>query len=102
MIPRKCRRCGTPIWVWPWQQPLCRARELQACLDREAFLYGGYGPEVPVVWLDPQEWVPDDIEKCSRCGGFGSTAHREWEVGPVWRDCTRCGTTGVDPSLCPA
>jgi hypothetical protein len=33
--------------------------------------------------------------------GFGSVVHKDWEMGPVYVDCQRCETTGLDPSLCP-
>lgn len=103
MIPRRCRRCGEPVWVWPWQHPYCR--DFERCilsewvLQIETDIWHPDLLEPGPVWF---EQPPDDIEKCSRCMGFGSVVRLDWESGPVYVDCERCKTTGIDPSLCPA
>ena len=100
MIPRRCHRCYRPVWVWPWQAAVCR--DFERCIDEMRLI---------LIMLDDQieppgpRWIeapPDDIEKCSRCSGFGAMLRLDWESGPVYVDCPRCETTGKDPSLCPA
>jgi hypothetical protein len=97
--------------VWPWQRPYCR--DFERCVDwawAQAHETGiwwahAYETETWVDWQEPEpiwfEQAPPDIEKCSRCMGFGSVVHKDWEMGPVYVDCQRCETTGLDPSLCP-
>lgn len=102
MIPRRCKRCGEPVWVWPWQNAYCRDFERCISTERVILIEHAYRWEfdepAPLVFEQP----PDDLDLCSRCMGFGSLVRKDWESGPVYVDCDRCGTTGKDPSLCPA
>jgi len=107
VIPRRCRRCGEPVWVWPWQNAYCR--DFERCISSEWAQMVEYEYPTP-DWLaqtfEPGpiefEQPPTDMDLCSQCKGFGSVIRLDWEMGPVYEDCKRCETTGEDPSLCPA